>query len=63
MDEIKAYIKEFYTVEQLSQELGISQQMIRKAIKSGDLKAGTIATRYIIQRTDIIAWLNSSKES
>ena len=61
MEEIKAYIKEFYTLEQLSNELSITIRTLREEIKSGSLKASKTGNRYIIQRADIISWLNANK--
>lgn len=53
-----AYIKEFYTVEQLSRELDITQNTIRELIRNGELKAGKLASKYVITREDIKDYLN-----
>ena len=60
-DEKLAYLKEFYTLEQLSTELNITVRTLREEIKSGDLKASKTGNRYVIQREDIKAWLNNSR--
>lgn len=59
--ETKAYLKEFYTVEQLSTELDITQQTLRELIRSGELKAGKLANKYVIQREDIKEYLDKSR--
>lgn len=59
--ETKAYLKEFYTVEQLSTELDITQQTLRELIRNGDLKAGKLANKYVIQREDIKEYLDKSR--
>lgn len=51
------YVKEFYTLEQLSQELGFSILSLRNFIKNGKLKASVIGHKYIVYRNDIIKWL------
>lgn len=59
--ETKAYLKEFYTVEQLSTELDITQQTLRELIRSGELKAGKLANKYVIQREDIKEYLENHR--
>lgn len=63
MDVLKTavYLKEFYTVEQLSEELNITEKYLRQQISAGDLIASRTANRYILQREDIKAWLDSNK--
>lgn len=63
MDALKTavYLKEFYTVEQLSEELNITEKYLRQQISAGDLIASRTANRYILQREDIKAWLDSNK--
>ena len=53
-----AYLKEFYTVEQLAIELNTTEKYLREIIKTGELKAGKIANKYVIQREDIKNYLN-----
>ena len=55
------YIKEFYTLEQLSNELNFKIPSLRKFIKDGELKASVIGNRYIVYRDDIIQWLADNK--
>lgn len=59
--ETKAYLKEFYTVEQLSTELDVTQQTLRELIRSGELKAGKLANKYVIQREDIKEYLENHR--
>lgn len=51
------YIKEFYTLDQLAEEIKINKQSIRKFIRNGELKAHKVGTRLIITREDINEWL------
>ena len=62
MTETTAYIKEFYTLEQLSTELNITVRTLREEIKTGKLKASKKGNRYIMQRQDIKAWLDNGIE-
>lgn len=55
------YIKEFYTLEQLNNEIKINTQSLRKFIKNGELVASKVGTRYVLKREDIINWLNNNK--
>lgn len=55
------YIKEFYTLNDLSTQLGISIQTLRKYISDGKLKASFIGKQYIIDRSDIKDLLNNNK--
>lgn len=56
------YLKEFYTVEQLSEELNITEKYLRQQISAGDLIASRTANRYILQREDIKSWLDENKQ-
>jgi len=60
-DEILAYLKEFYTLEQLSNELNITVRTLREEIKDGKLKASKTGNRYVIQREDVKKWLDKSR--
>ncbi len=60
-DNNTTYLKEFYTVEQLSKELDITEKYLRKEIQTGKLAASRTANRYVMQREDIKAWLDSCK--
>jgi len=55
------YIKEFYTLEQLSKDINIAIPSLRKFIKDGYLSASKVGTRYVIKREDIIKWLDNNK--
>lgn len=61
MTEQTVYIKEFYTLEQLSAELNITVRTLREEIKTGKLKASKKGNRYIMQRQDIVEWLEDGK--
>ena len=62
MDEEKlAYLKEFYTLEQLSTELNITVRTLREEIKDGKLRASKTGNRYVIQREDIKKWLDNTR--
>lgn len=54
------YIKEFYTLEQLSNELNMNIQTLRKIVKAGELKVSKIGNRYIVKRDDINKWLENN---
>lgn len=60
-DNVTMYIKEFYTLEQLEKEINFNKRSLREVIKQGRLKASKIGNGYIVQREDIIAWLNDNK--
>lgn len=55
------YIKEFYTLEQLEQEINFNVRSLREQIKQGKLKASKVGNGYILQRENIIAWLNNAE--
>ncbi len=57
----KGYLKEFYTLESLSAETGITVQSLRKEIKTGKLTASKVCNRYVIQRDSVIKWLASAQ--
>lgn len=55
------YVKEVYTLEQLSNELDFNIQSLRKFIKNGELTASKVGTKYVIKRDDLIKWLDNNK--
>jgi excisionase family DNA binding protein len=57
------YLKEFYTLEQLSKELNINIQTLRKFIKEGKLTASKVGTRYIVSRDAIRQLLKETEIS
>lgn len=59
--EKEPYIKEFYTLEQLSREFNMAVPSLRKFIKDGELKAYKIGNRYMTTREDITAWLKANR--
>lgn len=61
MEEKTAYLKEFYTLDQLAEEINMNKQSIRKFIKAGELKAYKVGNRYMTTREDVTAWLKRNK--
>lgn len=57
------YLKEFYTLEQLSKELNMNIQTLRKFIKEGKLTASKVGTRYIVTRDAIRQLLKETEIS
>lgn len=55
------YVKEFYTLEQLGNELDFNIQSLRKFVKAKELQAAKVGTKYVIKREDIIKWLDSNQ--
>lgn len=56
-----SYIKEFYTLEQLSNEINITIPSLRKFIKEGKLKASKVGTIYCVTRENIKDWLKDNE--
>lgn len=54
-------IKEFYTLEQLSNEINITIPSLRKFIKEGKLKASKVGTIYCVTRENINDWLKDNE--
>lgn len=61
MEDKQAYLKEFYTLEQLANDINMTVQSLRKFIKAGDLQAYKVGNRYMVTREDIKAWLEHNK--
>lgn len=59
-DNVTMYIKEFYTLEQLEKEINFNKRSLRECIKQGKLKASKIGNGYVVQREDVIKWLNDN---
>ena len=57
----QAYLKEFYTLDQLAEEINMNVQSIRKFIKAGDLTAYKVGNRYMVTRDDVRAWLERNR--
>ena len=55
------HIKEFYTLEQISNELDFNVRALRDFIKNGKLKAHKVGTRYICTREEINNWINNQE--
>lgn len=47
-----------YTVPQAADQLGISVDTVRKAIRTGELKAKLVGRKQIIRAADLGAWLS-----
>lgn len=60
-DNEKPTLKEFYNLEQLSEELGISKTGLKGYVKNGELKVSKVANKYIVQRENIKQWLNANE--
>lgn len=61
MEDKTAYLKEFYTLEQLAGEINMNVQSIRKFIKAGELEAYKVGNRYMVTRDNVKAWLERNK--
>lgn len=61
MEDKQIVIKEFYTLEQLSKELDLTERALREEVKAGHIRASKIRKKYILQREDIKAWLDSNE--
>ncbi len=57
------YIKEFYTLDQLSEELDFNIRTLREFIKTGKLKAHKVGTRYICTREEIKDFIEGSESN
>lgn len=61
MQETMTTTKEFYTLAQLSQEIGIKEPSLRAFIKEGKLKASKVGNRLIVDRESIKEMLKNSE--
>lgn len=61
MQETITTTKEFYTLAQLSQEIGIKEPSLRAFIKEGKLKASKVGNRLIVDRESIKEMLKNSE--
>lgn len=61
MKDESIYIKEFYTLEQLSEEINFNVRSLREHIKKGKLKASKIGNGYILTRDNILQWLSNAE--
>ena len=59
--ESKQYVKEFYTLEQLSKEIDISVQSLRGLIRDNRLVASRVCNRYIVTRAAVSELIESTK--
>jgi len=57
----KAPFKEFYSLEEVAQLLGVTYQLIYRLVRAGDIPAARIGRVYRIQRADLDAYLERSK--
>jgi excisionase family DNA binding protein len=53
--------KEFFSLEEVAELLGVNYQLIYKLVRSGDLAAARIGKVYRVSRPDLDAYLNQSK--
>jgi excisionase family DNA binding protein len=49
------------SVEQVSQLAGLNPEVVRRAIRSGELKASTLRRRLRIRISDYEAWIDSNR--
>ena len=61
MEDRTAHVKEFYTLDQLAEEININKQSIRKSIRSGELTAYRVGNRYIVTRDGVLSWLEQNR--
>ncbi len=54
--------KEFYTIQELSILLGLSDNSIRMRIKRGQLKAKKLGKRVLIPKSEVDKLINSLQE-
>lgn len=57
----QSYIKEYYTLEQLTKELDMNIQTLRIYVKNGSLKASKVGVKYIVTRENINKWLKDNE--
>lgn len=55
----QSYLKEYYTLDQLSNELNMNIQTLRIYIKDKRLKASKIGLKYIVTRDNINTFLKA----
>lgn len=55
------YIKEYYTLEDLTKEFNMNIQTLRIYIKEGKLKASKVGVKYIITRDNINKFLKANE--
>lgn len=57
----QSYIKEFYTLDQLAEEIHMNKQSLRKFIRAGELTAYKVGNRYMVTREGVKAWLERNR--
>jgi excisionase family DNA binding protein len=53
--------KEFYSIEEVAELLGVNYQLIYKLVRSGQLPAARIGKVYRVTRSDLDAYIEKSK--
>lgn len=52
----------YYDVKEVAQQLGRSEQAIRRFIRKGELKASKVGQSYYISQADINAYFNRDRK-
>ncbi len=55
--------KEFLTLEEVADLLGVNYQLIYRLVRKGDLRAARLGRVYRVERSDLDAYLESSKQA
>lgn len=59
---IETQLKDFYTVKELAELLGLLPGSITKQINKGNIKAEKIGNSYIIKKADVESYLKERKK-
>jgi excisionase family DNA binding protein len=55
--------EQFFTLQEVAQQLHLSEETVRRYIKSGKIPAILLGGRYRISRTDLQEFIRSSRKS
>ncbi len=55
--------KEFLSLEEVAELLGVDYQLVYKLVRSGALPAGRVGRMYRVMRKDLYAYIENSKAS
>lgn len=55
--------KEYLSLEEVADELGVTYQLIYRLVRSGEMPAARLGKLYRVSRTDLNAYLARSKQS
>ena len=62
-NKIMGEIKEFYSLEDVAEMLGVNYQLIYKLVRTGDLTAARIGKVYRVSQADLTRYIDGSKSS